>query len=375
MKKEIDKSLVGKKINFLTILDVERENSKLYCKCKCDCGNIVRVYKGNITSNSAKSCGCRKNRKIAVERLGKLIGKRFGNLIVEDEYIKENKLVYCKCKCDCGNEREVKKRLLINNKITHCYNCLLPYEKLKEKKYGKLIILNIFRLNSKIFCECKCDCGNVIKVLKSNLLNGKKIDCGCRLKEKKKQVILHKKFEKLEVIDTYTENNKLFCKCKCDCGNVIKVLKSNLLNGKKTDCGCLKEKGVYSNIIGKRYGRLIVINEISTIDKNGHKHFICKCDCGNTVEVLGQNLKYKQTESCGCLKKISLYNTKLRKNNKSGVKGVYFDNKSQKWVAFVSIKGKKIRRYCSSFDLAEKKRKELEEIYYKPIIDDFNNNG
>ena len=55
--------------------------------------------------------------------------------------------------------------------------------------------------------------------------------------------------------------------------------------------------------IGKRYGRLTVIN-IDESKKGGRQgyYYICKCDCGNTVSVRGNTLG-KNTNSCGCLKK------------------------------------------------------------------------
>jgi len=52
------------------------------------------------------------------------------------------------------------------------------------------------------------------------------------------------------------------------------------------------------NITGNRYGRLIVIEYSSTI--NGHAHWKCKCDCGNTSIHSGANLKSGQIVSCGC---------------------------------------------------------------------------
>lgn len=53
---------------------------------------------------------------------------------------------------------------------------------------------------------------------------------------------------------------------------------------------------------GKRFGRLAVIG-FSRINKGGNACWLCKCDCGNEVVVIGDNLRYGQTKSCGCLKK------------------------------------------------------------------------
>ena len=55
---------------------------------------------------------------------------------------------------------------------------------------------------------------------------------------------------------------------------------------------------------GKKYGRLKVICQSEDhIDKSG-KHrsqWLCECECGNQVVVLGFNLQKGNTCSCGCL--------------------------------------------------------------------------
>jgi hypothetical protein len=35
-----------------------KNRQRQYCICKCECGNIVRVEKGNLIRNLTKSCGC-----------------------------------------------------------------------------------------------------------------------------------------------------------------------------------------------------------------------------------------------------------------------------------------------------------------------------
>ena len=58
------------------------------------------------------------------------------------------------------------------------------------------------------------------------------------------------------------------------------------------------------DLTGQRYGRLTVIKQAPAyITSDGHYHFTkwwCRCDCGNEVAVVGQNLKRGVTKSCGC---------------------------------------------------------------------------
>lgn len=55
------------------------------------------------------------------------------------------------------------------------------------------------------------------------------------------------------------------------------------------------------NLINKRFGRLIVIKDSGKRNKSKRIIYVCKCDCGNTVEVDRQNLTKGDTKSCGCL--------------------------------------------------------------------------
>lgn len=53
--KKID--VIGKRFNRWTVLS-EDDPKKRYLICKCDCGMIKSVYKGNILGGKSKSCGC-----------------------------------------------------------------------------------------------------------------------------------------------------------------------------------------------------------------------------------------------------------------------------------------------------------------------------
>ena len=56
--------------------------------------------------------------------------------------------------------------------------------------------------------------------------------------------------------------------------------------------------------IGDRFGNLIVIkdNGIKILPCGEHRrYYLCKCDCGNEVEVAKNKLVCQATKSCGCL--------------------------------------------------------------------------
>ena len=54
-------------------------------------------------------------------------------------------------------------------------------------------------------------------------------------------------------------------------------------------------------MVGKRFGRLVVIKESK---KSGRSiYWKCKCDCGNFKIIQGRHLRSGDIKSCGCLKK------------------------------------------------------------------------
>ena len=58
------------------------------------------------------------------------------------------------------------------------------------------------------------------------------------------------------------------------------------------------------NLTGQRFGRLTVIKVSQNGTKKRPLKWLCKCDCGNEVNVISLNLLTKNhTKSCGCLRK------------------------------------------------------------------------
>ena len=59
------------------------------------------------------------------------------------------------------------------------------------------------------------------------------------------------------------------------------------------------------NMIGRKFGRLTVIERvpIPQFTVNNHAWWRCKCDCGTVIETSGANLRRGSTRSCGCLRR------------------------------------------------------------------------
>lgn len=100
-------------------------------------------------------------------------------------------------------------------------------------------------------------------------------------------------------------------KVQCECGKIQYKEYRDLYDGRSLSCGCLrneqikqwnKEKGDIP--VGTRFGHLTVIKDGGyIIQPSGRtvRRQLCKCDCGNILFVLNNNLKSGGSQSCGCV--------------------------------------------------------------------------
>lgn len=190
---------------------------------------------------------------------------------------------------------------------------------LTGKKFGKLTVIkrdeNKYRSGKPVtMWECRCDCGNEITVEGNSLKTGNTRSCGCLAKEpkpSKAQNLVGKKFGKLTVIqraDDYISpsgNHSVQWLCKCDCGNIKLAKTAYLINGTTDNCGCetwhKRSLAKTHDLSGKRFGNLVVIQR-NGLAKNGKVKWLCKCDCGNEIIAVGNDLESGSTKSCGCIR-------------------------------------------------------------------------
>ena len=107
------KNEIGNIYGYLTVIN-RAENDKegrAQWLCQCKCGNQVVVRGKALRNGNTKSCGCYQRERAAqsnMDRVGSLVGKKFGKLTVicENGFIthtsgKRSRIYYCEC--DCGN--------------------------------------------------------------------------------------------------------------------------------------------------------------------------------------------------------------------------------------------------------------------------------
>lgn len=133
----------------------------------------------------------------------------------------------------------------------------------------------------------------------------------------KKINLTGKKYGKLIVIEEMTErdkNGKILYKCMCECGNECIVKAINLTKGKTKSCGCSTHISSIKDedFIGKQFGEYTVL-KFDGINNKNIRIYICKCSCGNEVSVNAYNLKDGRSTNCGCQRKKNLSN-KMKKD-------------------------------------------------------------
>lgn len=145
------------------------------------------------------------------------------------------------------------------------------------------------------------------------------------------------------------------------------------------------------DITGQQFGELKVIKLSDKRNDHNTLMWECLCSCGNTTYVTGGSLRAGHYKSCGCKlvekrdrgaknhiqadrvdgTRKSALKTKLHKGNKSGHKGVMWDEHKQRWKAYIGFQG---RNYAlGSFiekEDAIAARQKAEEKYHKPYLED-----
>lgn len=156
------------------------------------------------------------------------------------------------------------------------------------------------------FWYCRCDCGNE-KIISGNVLRqGKAKSCGCLNVEKKdKDSLVGQTFGRLTVLERAerpigVKGKDAYWQCQCTCGKTLAVMGKSLKNGKTKSCGCYKHEKNIKNLVGQRFGKLVVIKE-GELSLEGRQLWICQCDCGNIHITNGRNLQNGVCQSCGCL--------------------------------------------------------------------------
>lgn len=199
------------------------------------------------------------------------------------------------------------------------------------------------------------------------------------------------KFGRLEVIEKgYKKNNHWYYKCRCECGNTVFINGSKLNNGNTKSCKCLRKEMVTKHrLIGSpeyqswqsMIQRCINPNN-SSYDNYGRRGIsVCpdwlnsfekfymdmgKRPRGLTLERINNDGNYKPSNCKWATRIEQSRNKRKRKDNKTGITGVCWDKRYQKYVAQIMVGNK--RYFLGYFDQIKNAivaRETAEEKYWK----------
>lgn len=172
--------------------------------------------------------------------------------VIKYDHTNDHRIKYFLCRCDvCGKIMPVRGSSLIDGTSKAC--CKACSHSLVGLKFGEWEVLKRDPNNKRNYI-CKCSCGTIRSVFGSSLSTGGTLSCGCLSRKhnqeknkKNAQSHIGEKYGKLTIVDCYIKEHKngdkkYSYKCKCDCGNYIDVIGSNLFNGNTLSCGCLNSK-------------------------------------------------------------------------------------------------------------------------------------
>ena len=109
--------------------------------------------------------------------------------------------------------------------------------------------------------------------------------------------------------------------CKCECGNTVIAIGTDIRKGHIKSCGCFLQDTLHNikfiDLTGQKFGRWTVLYQTNDHINPSGRHIImwhCKCECGNEKDVSRSALTSGASQSCGCLwlEKVSCTDETLR---------------------------------------------------------------
>lgn len=193
----------------------------------------------------------------------------------------------------------------------------------------------------------------------------------------------------LELLDSNAQGQRRWL-CRCDCGGTRIVTTGNLNAGRTTNCGCKKSP----DLTGQVFGRLTVLGRSDKRMARGKRTvpmWRCRCECGAIVDKARDILTNDDVSMClDCAQKYTAaiarksagfvggtQVTKLRDMspnaaNTSGVRGVYYEKRTNTWRARLKFKGR-IMSFGSyaRFEDAVLARRAAEQEYFGGFLEEY----
>ncbi|EKS16958.1 AP2 domain-containing protein [Streptococcus sp. F0441] len=195
-----------------------------------------------------------------------------------------------------------------------------------------------------------------------------------------KDDLTNQRFGRLTVLGDVgkrTSRGRVLWHCLCECGRVTFVQGDHLKKGRIRSCGCLndeKKHERFKDLTNTETDNFKIIDRARSKNQRVYWNCICK-HCGNHVEL--QSNQIARYLSCGCkhnrstkerMAEISdpesLKTNKPTAKSTTGVRGVYFNKRKNRYQVFINVDKKpKYLGSTSSLEEAAKMRHEAEIEY------------
>lgn len=185
--------------------------------------------------------------------------------------------------------------------------------------------------NNKWIAEFECpDCGEPFFAQMGHIVDGGTTACRECTLDRMSQLqtidLVGQTFGRLTVLrrdDSVPRGTKVYWICQCSCENktIVSVPSYYLRNGSSRSCGCLRKEQAatlnFQDLIGRRFGKLVVVENLGKLYGGTSYYWKCQCDCGGTTVTFSDMLLEGYKKSCGCLKSYGeeFIGKWLRENN------------------------------------------------------------